>query len=436
MVILIILISLVVRLFFIHPTFSDENFYFNVGKFISQGHMPYIDFFFAHPPLQVYLLTAIIKIFGPSFFILKILPIVVTSLSAFILYLILVELKERKIGVIAVIFFILTPSFLAFSNIEDGMWEAMLFVLISVYFILKGDIHLSSLSFLIAFLFRYLSIIYLPFIFILSYLVKLETKRFLLESSFLLLLSILILYSIFGKNYITQTFFYHLLKTGVPNSLSPQYWSVGYFTFFLSLISAFIAYSKRNNIMLLFSLTPLVVDIFLLLVLKVVFYHYFIISVGFCMIASAWAWKKSKNQIVKIVIPLIFLISIVTNYPTLNYYLNPVYAEKFYLVSKFIHGKGSMFGEPCMTNYMSFITGRKIVGNYLDSYILHLRFENESNVIKTLNEKKPEFFIEMKFGKNYYYLSNKKFKQFIKSYYVNSFNVSGLPSYLVFRLKP
>jgi hypothetical protein len=344
------------------------------------------------------------------------------------------KLGDEKAGFVSCIFFILTPAFLSFSLIENGVWEAMIFLLLSVYFILDDKLFLSSLLLIISFFFRYFSILYFPFLLILVYLKKQKTLKFFVYSIILFSISLFLLVFIFGKQYIFQTIFYHFQKVGVSEPFSSQYWQFGYFTFFLSLISAFISYTEKKKIFLLFSLIPLIVDSFLLVFLKINFYHYFLLSLPFCILASAKVWKDSKSKIIKLIIQTIILISIFSNLATLDFYLNPMYTRKFCEIVDFVENyttkNETIFGEPVATNYASFILERKISGNYFDSYLSHLKFEGEEKVVEKLNEEKPKVFIEMEFEGEYYFLSDPSFQNFLKEYRIKK-TVEGIPTYLL-----
>ena len=38
---------------------GDENVYYYMGKMVSEVYVPYRDFFYAHPPLQFYIMSPI-----------------------------------------------------------------------------------------------------------------------------------------------------------------------------------------------------------------------------------------------------------------------------------------------------------------------------------------------------------------------------------------
>jgi len=428
-----IFVSIVLRLFFIHPTFSDENFYFNVAKSVKEGEIPYKDFFFAHPPLQIYTLALFFKIFGVSFLLGKILVLIISSLTIFLLFFISKELFDEKTAFIASFVFLLTPTFLAFSSVGYGMWEAMLLVLASMYFTIKNKLSLASIAFVSAVFFRYLAIVYLPFLILFLYLKKGKTKSFLILFFGLSLLSLLLLFLLFGPNYITQTVSYHLFsKTQLV--AQTQYWGIGLFFSFLALISAFVAYVEKDRILLLLALTPLIADSVILLILRQIFYHYFLISLPFCVMALSRVLIFSKDRITKLIIPIILLLSIILNMPTIDFYLNPIHAEKFYYVAEFVKNNTSendkIFGEPIATNYVSFITGRKIAGNYLDSYLPHLVFEGEQRVLDDIEKDRPKLVIEM----DGYYLSNPIFRNSISNNYNLERRFEGIPRYSIYIL--
>jgi 4-amino-4-deoxy-L-arabinose transferase-like glycosyltransferase len=427
-------VSIVIRLFFIYPTFSDENFYFNVANIVSEGEAPYKDFFFAHPPLQIYTLALFFKFFGVSFLLGKILVLIISSLTVFLLFLISRELFDEKTAFVTSFILLLTPAFLAFSGMGYGMWEATLLVLASMYFMIKNKLSLASIAFVAAIFFRYLAIIYLPFLILFLYLRKEKTKKFLLLFFGLFLLSFILLFSLFGSNYIRQTVSYQIFsKTQL--TAQTQYWGIGIFFFFLALISSFVAYVEKDRILLLLALTPLIADSFILLILKQIFYHYFLISLPFCVMALSRVLIFSKDRIVKLIIPIILFLSIIFNMQTIDFYLNPVHAEKFYYISDFVNNNTSkndkIFGEPVATNYASFVTGREIAGNYLDSYLPHLVFEGEQKVLNDIEKDRPKLIIEM----DGYYLSDPIFSNFISNNYKLERTLEGIPRYSIYILK-
>jgi hypothetical protein len=151
-------------------------------------------------------------------------------------------------------------------------------------------------------------------------------------------------------------------------------------------------------------------------------------------LAAGRVFTSSNDILIKIAIPLILSFAILLNLSTIDFYLNPRYSEKFYYAAEFImnntSGNDTIFGEPVITNYVSFTTGREIASNYLDSYIQHLKFEGEEKVVERLKENKPKVFIEMK---NYYFSTS--LKDFIQENYVLEKEIKEMPNYFLYKIK-
>lgn len=429
---LLVLSSIAVRLFFLHPTFSDESFYFNVAKNIAEGKIPYKDFFFAHPPLQVYALATLYKIFGVSFFVGKLLTLISSSLCIVLLYLIVRQFYKEKSAFLASILFIISPPFLAFSSISYGMWECMVFFLLSLLLLLKKRNFLSAIFFATSVFFRYVTVFYLPLFLILLYLRNEKISRFILYFSLLISLSVILVLGLFGTNYISQTVLYQSSK--VPAQSQNQYFSMNIFFIFLATTSALIGYFEKNKLMITFSLLPLLIDVLLLLSLKETFYHYFLLSIPFYLIAFSKVFEM-RYTFLRLTVVAILAISLILNFSTLDFYLNPAHAEKFYYMANFIEKNteksDTIFGEPVATNYVSFVAGREVAGNYLDSYIQHLVFEGTEKVVGNLSREKPRVIIEME----NYYTGMKDFQKFISENYILTKEIGGIPKYLIFRYK-
>jgi Gpi18-like mannosyltransferase len=438
LLLILILITLFINLLLIHPTFSDENFYFNVGKNILEGKIPYKDFFFAHPPLQVYTIAFLFKLFNTSFFVGKLLTLISSSLCVLLVFLISKKAFDKKSGFISALILLFSPTFIAFSTQGYGMWEASLFVLLSIYFILKNKLIESSFTFLIAILFRYFSLFYLPFVLILILIRKYKIKKFLLSFLFFSIITALVLILFFGENLINDTVIFQIKNTGTRISqeyFTFQYLSIGLFFIFLGILSTIYSIQIKDKKLLLFSLYAVLTDVIILFLVREIAYHYFLLSMPLYAISIGKTLTTFKDKIIRISIFAILFLSILTNIPTLDFYLNSTYAERYYSMAIFIKNKtsvnDSIFGEPVVTNYISFVTNRTISSDYLDSYLRHLEFEDEEKVIENLEKNKPKFFIEMES----YYSSNSYFKEFISGNYSLEKELEGTPKYSIYEMK-
>ena len=420
-----------IKILLLHPTFSDENFYFNVAKNIAEGLTPYKDFFFAHPPLQVYTLALIYKVFGSSFFLGKLLSLFSSSASVLFLYFIIKQICKDESAFFSCLLFLFSPPFLAFSSISYGMWETMLFLLLSILLFLKKKIFFSAISFTIAIFFRYITIFYLPLL-ILVFWKNGKNSRFLLYLSFFTLFSFLVMLKLFGMNYVNQTFIYHISKISVQSP--SQYLNMNIFFIFLAIISTFVGFLEKNKFMILLALSPFLLDIFLLFFLKTTFYHYFLLSLPFYLIAFSKVFDL-RYVFLKFIAIALLAVCLFINLNTLDFYLNPAYSKNFYYLADFIKSNteknDTIFGEPVATNYVSFVTGRKISCNYFDSYVQHLIFEGAEKFVENLKKEKPKVIIEAED----YYTKIEKFKELVNENYFVFEKISGIPNYLIYKYK-
>ena len=72
---------------------SDENTYIYMAKAITEGQMPYKDFFYAHPPLHIFLLSIFYMIFGANIAVLKATGVISMIIAAFFIFKMLTGLR-------------------------------------------------------------------------------------------------------------------------------------------------------------------------------------------------------------------------------------------------------------------------------------------------------------------------------------------------------
>jgi hypothetical protein len=203
---------------------------------------------------------------------------------------------------------------------------------------------------------------------------------------------------------------------------------------FLALVSVVVGFFEQDRIMIMLAVFPLFIDMLLLLGLGLMFYHYFLLSTPFYLLAFSKVFEV-EYKLIKFFVLLLLLLSIVFNFPTLEFYLNPTHAQRFFyimnLVKRNVRNNDTIFGEPVITNYISFVTRINITSNYLDSYIYRITFEGEEKLLKTLESEKPRIIIEMK----NYYMKLPKVNNFILKNYFLLEEVKGFPEYLIYKSK-
>jgi hypothetical protein len=391
------LMLLIFRLIFFTPIISDETIYINMAKALREGLLPYKDFFFAHPILQLLLLYPIAQ--TNNFFIVKIFVSIIGLSSVFLTYLIAKNIFDEKSAYISVLFTLFFPGFIIFGNLAMGTFEAVLFLLLSFYFLLRGKVFLSSIFLSLSIFTRYLVLLFLPFIIFYTFkFYKKQFKKFLIFLVLNLTFLSAIFLLIFGFDFIKDTVFYHFESNiKLPISLANwilQYLSLGFFTLFICFISLVFGYFKKDFMLLAFSIFILFYDITILLIFRQVIYHYFAFTIPFLSIVFGRIFYASKFLELKFFIILILLLSIISNYRSLMYYFdytkNLVFDDAANYTLKLAGKDDLIFGEPRVVNYVSFVTGRKIVNNYFDSDLKFINFYGRDKVLNQIEKAKPK----------------------------------------------
>ena len=436
-VILILLCFVVVRSFYSVPTFSDENIYINMAKAVNNGLVPYHDFFYAHPPLQLYLFQPVLSVFGENFFAVKAFMTLISSLCALFVFLIVRRMFGEKAAVAALVLFILFPGFIIFSNQATGMLEALSFFLAGFYLLLRKNTFLSSIFFCLAIFTRYLYILMIPMILLFIW----EFDRGLMKRLVAYLAAdVAIIASffvaIFGPAMLRDTVIYHFqanisVKAGIAMWIS-QYLVFGFFTIFISAICIAYGVWKKDRLILLLAAYPLAYDLLVLLIFKAVIYHYFLASVAFIFIAAGGVASKSGN-LMRISIAIIALTALVTNAQGILLYSMPSQNQAFTELANYARENVSsgefIFGEPRTTDYVSFATGARIAGNNFDTDSKAVNFAGEDRFFANVTAFKPEMLL---IDGNFNYLD-----RFGRSYiFVKEWNVPGYMDVSLYRRAP
>jgi len=175
---------------------------------------------------------------------------------------------------------------------------------------------------------------------------------------------------------------------------------------------------------MLFSFYPLFYDITVLLLFKQVIYHYFAFTLPLLAISFGRTFSQSKFIELKIFLILILLFALISNTRSLIYFFdrskNFVFDELVTYTLEFTKKDDLIFGEPMTTNYVSFVTDRRIINNYFDSDLKHLNFEGLGKVIKEVKKAKPKIIItDYNFYKIFYINFEDEYEK------VKEWNVSG-----------
>ena len=388
--------------------FSDENTYFYMGKLVAEGNLPYKDFFLSHPPLQIFILALIFKIFGFNFIVLKLLPTLFTITSAFFIFLMMRKFNDIS-ALVATILFLFSYDCLRFSSYNIGVNLALMFLVIGFYlFFNKKYFFFSGIFFGLAGLTRFISLI--PFLVILFFLFFKNKKlflKFLGGFSLIFILTNLILVLAFGSNYIIPVFKYHFLK---PKTIGERKAAIFYrmikVNLLLFLPALFFFVDKKKKEISLVAIISVVYFIFLLLLNKV-FGYYFMFIFPFLAIIGSYSLvnlidrtkvnKKISYSCLFIVIAIFSFFS-VKNYIKYDYQNFNNAEEIAGYITNNSNETQEIFGDDSITPLLALLSKRNIALKFADSNNLRFRagVTNINETIKDLKKKNVKFIITYK----------------------------------------
>lgn len=271
------------------PQPGDENVYYYMGKLVSEGKIPYKDFFFAHPPLHIYLIALVYKISGFSIAALKLIPLISAIITAFFIF-----QTARKFGnfeaVAASLLFLSSYSVMFNSVFSFGIELAMMFLIIGIYFLFnRNNYWIAGLFFGLAGITRLLSLIPTAIILILIFF---SNKKNFLKLSLGFLMIFLLVNGIFfllaGSSYFSYAYGYHLQKTFGGKENFREYLDILKLNWLLFFSAFLFAFAKGRKQLVLFASVALAYLIFLI-TLKKIFGFYFLIAFPFLAIFGGYS---------------------------------------------------------------------------------------------------------------------------------------------------
>lgn len=269
---------------------GDENVYYYMGKLISEGKLPYKDFFYAHPPLHIYLIALIYKLFGFNIVILKSVPLISTLVSAFFILKIVKEKFGDIEAIIAALLFLSSYSIIFNSVFSFGIDVATMLLVIGVYFLLnKSNYFLCGVFFGLAGITRLLVLVPISMIFVLVLFAN-RKNFFKLSSTFLIIFLLVngIFASFFGDAYLTPVYKFHLLKSLGGKENFKEYTDIlklNWLLFSSALLYVFVKNKKPVNVFIIISIFYLL----FLITLKKIFGFYFIVVFPFLAIIGGYS---------------------------------------------------------------------------------------------------------------------------------------------------
>lgn len=110
---------LLIKLPGIHASGTDDNIYFYMAEAMTQGRMPYRDFFFSHPPVHLLIPAAAFGIGGFSIGLAKSIPVLATVAASVFLYL-AARRAGRGFALLLMLFHLTTYQVLMASSDMNG----------------------------------------------------------------------------------------------------------------------------------------------------------------------------------------------------------------------------------------------------------------------------------------------------------------------------
>ena len=381
---------------------GDENVYFYMGKSITEGKAPYRDFFYAHPPLHIYIIAAVYKLFGFNIIALKLVPLVSVLISSFFIF----KMAKEKFGnleaIISSLLFIFSYGIMFNSVFSLGIMESTMLMTIGFYFLFnRNNCYLAGLFFGLAAVTRLLALI--PIFVILFIILLSNRKKFVqLSSAFLIIfLAVNITFIlIFGNDYINPVYRFHLMKNAGINQNLNEYLDIiklNWILFLSALAFIFVKSKKPLNIFVITSLSYLI----FLLALKRLFGFYFVVVFPFLAIIGGYSIanlyqelkinNKFKNGIFLILI-LLFLWNLAAD---ISFLQKRGFAgfERGNDLADFVTSNSNkntlLFGDSSAAPLLALITNKKIALDFADTndQVFSSRIVDINNVLDGIKGK-------------------------------------------------
>jgi 4-amino-4-deoxy-L-arabinose transferase-like glycosyltransferase len=354
--------------------FSDENIYFYMAKLILEGFVPYKDFFFASPPLQIYIISFFMFLFGNKLILLKLIPIIATIISSYFIFGIVKKKFSEKEGLIASVLYLFSFLVLTTTDHSTGVHLSAMFITGLVYFIYYDQPFVAGLFASLALLTR----LYAPFPIIGAglYLLIFERKKLwkLTLGCVSLFLFVGIIMQIISHGKFLEDIFLFRMRlvdlVGIPKS--------DILTFFIKwdwlivIGSLFFYFTKKKKEFFL----PLLVSLFLVIfyiTYSDLYYLYLGLIIPFlCVFATHFFMHFKKIKYFNCLITILLLFIIIFN----SFYYIKDHSETAKInfideITEFVvensNENDTLYGSFEIAPLVALTSGRKITNNFVDT---------------------------------------------------------------------
>ncbi len=368
-----ILLFLILKISFMAFKFSDENIYFFMAKLITQGQLPYRDFFFASPPLQLSVLFGLLFLVNSKIILLKLIPLIASVITASIIFLYVKKKFNSNCALLSSILYLFSFIILTTTDYSTGVHLTSMFFMISFYLVHKQKYFLGGIISSLALLTR----LYVAFaiVGIGIYLLIKNWKKFVwfaLGISVIFIPVNLILLFLFKENYLTSVFLYHFLKTeGILKLGIFRFFIKWDFTLIILTISSLFLKTRKSL------KQPLIVAgaISLFYVFySDVYYLYFGVLIPFLAICAGVVLGKIKERKKEIAVVLMILVLCLVIFNSAFYVKNHALTSKIEFldeISEYIKANSlenqTIYGDFEIAPLVAMVSERKIINNYIDT---------------------------------------------------------------------
>jgi 4-amino-4-deoxy-L-arabinose transferase-like glycosyltransferase len=422
-----------------HYDIVDENVYFYAGKLVSEGKVPYRDFFLAHPPMQLYINAAILKILGFNLVALKLVPLLSAVISALFIFMLLKERFGNMEAVLGALLFLFSSIIMREATYALGINLTTMFVIAGFYFVMKNKCLAGGLLFGLAGVSGLYSLIPACVVMIFLFLVKKKNlMRFLIGFCLVFITVNLFFVLIAGQDYIDPVYRYHLLKPKVEGNNLRVFTGVIKANFLLIIGGLLVLFVKNRKKVQL----PIFVCLaYVLFLAKVrLFNFYFVLLFGFLSIVAAYSFAeviRGFRRKVRILLlsTLVILIVVSAVFTTRHLYsIDFVDFQSKDKIVDFIVGNTDsgdiIAGDDQTVSLVALLSGRKTVLELVDSNDMRFRsgITDLGKIIERLRKEKIKYIIirplygigKLKLFREYLE-DDCKLEKWVKDYYQGDF---------------
>ena len=381
-----------------HVDPGDEWVYFYMAKEVSQGSVAYKDFFFAHPPVQLIILSFVFLLFKFNLVALKLVPLLAVIGSAVFLFLIAKKQLGYKAAIVSCLLYMLSYRVLAEATYALGINLTVFFVMIGLWLVVnKGKYLAAGAVFGIAAMTGLYSAAVIASI---SAIVFIRSRKHFMKIVYGFLMSFAAINLAFlltaGSDYILGTYTYHFLKPSIEKSSGVFVEVIWKNIFLFSMAAIGLLYSIKKKLMM-FSVTAIAHIVFLTVFLNQIFNFYFLLAFPFLAIIGANGAVTLHNKYKKKAMIMVIIFIVIFAWHSYNniHKLNSFDFVDFPSTGKLVEAVGDnkvIFGDDSSVPMIALYTDSTVWNSFIDTNDLVFRagIEDVNVLIESIKTNPPD----------------------------------------------